>query len=87
MADRRRGQADLTVSVNLSGRQIADAGSWAMSRAILATTGLDPACLTLEITESVLVRDVETTIARAARASRRSASVWRSTTSAPATRR
>jgi len=53
----------LTISVNLSGRQIADPDLVGDVARILATTGLDPACLTLEITETTLVRDVETTVA------------------------
>jgi len=57
------GRADLTISVNLSGRQIADADLVGDVGRVLATTGLEPACLTLEITETTLVRDVETTIA------------------------
>jgi len=57
------GREDLTISVNLSGRQIADPDLVGDVARILATTGLEPACLTLEITETTLVRDVETTIA------------------------
>ncbi len=57
------GNPDLTVSVNLSGRQVADADLVADVGRILAASGLDPQRLTLEITESVLVRDVETTVA------------------------
>jgi EAL domain-containing protein (putative c-di-GMP-specific phosphodiesterase class I) len=57
------GPPDLTISVNLSGRQIADADLVGDVARILATSGLDPSCLTLEITETTLVRDVETTIA------------------------
>ena len=53
------GGHDLTISVNLSGRQIADADLVGDVARILSTTGLDPACLTLEITETTLVRDVE----------------------------
>jgi EAL domain-containing protein (putative c-di-GMP-specific phosphodiesterase class I) len=60
---RLSGRADLTISVNLSGRQIADADLVGDVGRVLATTGLEPACLTLEITETTLVRDVETTIA------------------------
>ncbi len=56
------GRSDLTISVNLSGRQIGDADLVGDVARILATTGLDPACLTLEITETTLVRDVETTV-------------------------
>jgi diguanylate cyclase (GGDEF)-like protein/PAS domain S-box-containing protein len=57
------GRADLTVSVNLSGRQIADSDLVGDVARVLASSGLDPACLTLEITESVLVRDIEATVA------------------------
>jgi diguanylate cyclase (GGDEF)-like protein/PAS domain S-box-containing protein len=57
------GRFDLTISVNLSGRQIADADLVADVARVLATTGLEPSCLTLEITETTLVRDVDTTIA------------------------
>jgi diguanylate cyclase (GGDEF)-like protein/PAS domain S-box-containing protein len=57
------GRADLTISVNLSGRQIADEDLVGDVASVLVTTGLDPACLTLEITETTLVRDIETTIA------------------------
>ncbi len=57
------GRPDLTISVNLSGRQIADADLVSDVARILATTRLTPACLTLEITETTLVRDVDTTVA------------------------
>jgi diguanylate cyclase (GGDEF)-like protein/PAS domain S-box-containing protein len=56
------GRSDLSVSVNLSGRQIADANLVADVAQVLATSGLDPHCLTLEITETVLIQDVEATI-------------------------
>ena len=52
----------------------------------LADTGLDPAALTLEITETTLMRDPGAAATAAAR-SRRSACGSRSTTSAPATAR
>jgi diguanylate cyclase (GGDEF)-like protein len=55
------GRSDLTVSVNLSGRQIADPALPADVARILTDTGFDPRALILEITESVLVGDdVET---------------------------
>ena len=57
------GRPDLTVSVNLSGRQIADGDLVGDVARTLASSRLDPACLTLEITESVLVRDIDATIA------------------------
>jgi diguanylate cyclase (GGDEF)-like protein/PAS domain S-box-containing protein len=56
------GQGDLTISVNLSGRQIADPSLVADVGRILSETGLRPGSLTLEITESVLVQDVDTTV-------------------------
>jgi EAL domain-containing protein (putative c-di-GMP-specific phosphodiesterase class I) len=57
------GWSDLTVSVNLSGRQITDPNLVSDVARVLATSGLDPHCLTLEITETVLIQDVEATIA------------------------
>jgi diguanylate cyclase (GGDEF)-like protein/PAS domain S-box-containing protein len=57
------GRDDLTISVNLSGRQVADAGLVTDVAAVLAASGLDPRALILEITESVLVEDVGTTVA------------------------
>jgi len=55
------GRADLSISVNLSGRQMADPALVADVGHALAASGLDPASLVLEITESVLVLDVEAT--------------------------
>ncbi|MGK2938122.1 MAG: putative bifunctional diguanylate cyclase/phosphodiesterase [Solirubrobacteraceae bacterium] len=46
-----------SMSVNVSTRQLRDPGFPAEVRAALAASGLDPACLTLEITESLLVDD------------------------------
>jgi diguanylate cyclase (GGDEF)-like protein/PAS domain S-box-containing protein len=47
----------LAVNVNLSARQLQDAGLVEDVSGALLSAGLDPACLTLEITESVLVDD------------------------------
>ncbi len=47
----------LAVNVNLSARQLQDAGLVDEVAGCLESTGLDPACLTLEITESVLLAD------------------------------
>ena len=80
------GPAGLTISVNLSGRQILDRDLVTDVRRILAESGLAPSDLTLEMTESVLVQDVERPSARSRR-SRRSAFASPSTTSGPATRR
>ena len=57
------GRKDLSISVNLSGRQIGDERLAADVAEVLAVTGLAPGHLTLEITESVLVQDVEATVA------------------------
>ncbi len=53
----------LTVSVNLSNRQFAQPDMVAQVEAVLQATGLDPRCLKLEITEGVIVEDVELAIA------------------------
>jgi diguanylate cyclase (GGDEF)-like protein len=52
----------LGVSVNLSARQLQQPGLVSDVAAALAGSGLDPASLTLEITESVQVHDTEATI-------------------------
>ena len=51
----------LAMSVNVSGRQIHQPGFVDDVRGILAATGLEPARLTLELTESVLMQDVGAT--------------------------
>ena len=50
-------RAPVGVSVNLSGRQLEEASVVGHVRDALAESGLDPACLTLEITESALVHN------------------------------
>lgn len=52
----------LMVSVNLSARQFQYSGLVAEIAAILAETGLDPACLKLEITESLMMQDDTCTV-------------------------
>jgi diguanylate cyclase (GGDEF)-like protein/PAS domain S-box-containing protein len=52
----------LTVAVNLSMRQLADPDLVTDVRRILTETGLKPQLLTLEITESVLMDDIEETL-------------------------
>jgi len=52
------------MSVNVSGRQLQEATLSQTVSAILAETGLPPACLKLEITESVMVDDIEAAIWR-----------------------
>jgi diguanylate cyclase (GGDEF)-like protein len=58
------GDSPLPVSVNLSPRQLQQPTLVAEITDVLATTGLDPACLILEITETLLIEDTENTIAK-----------------------
>ncbi len=55
--------APLTLSVNVSARQLTHGDLASDVRAALAASGLDPAQLILEITESGLMQDIETTTA------------------------
>ena len=54
----------LAIAVNLSMRQLADPGLVPDVRRILTDTGLDPRLLTLEITEGVLMNDVDEVLPR-----------------------
>ena len=56
------GMTDYTVAVNLSARQFRDRNLVNMIRKTLRETGLDPRCLELEITESMLMDDIEQAI-------------------------
>ena len=59
MADwRRRGIGEVTLSVNLSGRQFRQDGLVSTVKTILEETGLAPRLLELEITETALMDDV-----------------------------
>jgi diguanylate cyclase (GGDEF)-like protein/PAS domain S-box-containing protein len=51
--------APIGMSVNLSAVQVARRTLPGVVRAALTSTGLDPACLSLEITETVMVRDAD----------------------------
>jgi diguanylate cyclase (GGDEF)-like protein len=58
--DHRRWQAqrpDLAVSVNVSGHQLISRGFVAMVTALLDATSIDPALLTLEVTETIFLGD------------------------------
>jgi diguanylate cyclase (GGDEF)-like protein/PAS domain S-box-containing protein len=57
------GMTEYTVAVNLSARQFRDSNLVSMIRKTLRETGLDPRCLELEITESMLMDDIEQAIA------------------------
>jgi len=55
-------QPELVVGVNLSARQVHHPGVVEEVAQVLAETGLPPACLKLEITESVMMHDAEATV-------------------------
>ncbi|MBW1686938.1 MAG: GGDEF domain-containing response regulator [Deltaproteobacteria bacterium] len=56
-----RGHPGLRIGVNVASRQLRELGFQNLVRAVLAECGLRPESLELEITESALVEDVETT--------------------------
>ena len=56
----------LTIAVNMSALQLADHGCVALVARVLAEVGLPPSALELEITESVLMLDVEQSLRRLA---------------------
>ena len=56
------GHAGLTMAVNVSAVQFWQPGLVRTVAQVLAETGIDPQCLELEITESVLMRNVDTTV-------------------------
>jgi diguanylate cyclase (GGDEF)-like protein len=60
----RPGQPPLTVNVNLSARQLQVPDLPEFVARVLHDVGLDPACLVLEITESLLLHDTDAMIAR-----------------------
>ncbi|GII21548.1 putative bifunctional diguanylate cyclase/phosphodiesterase [Planosporangium mesophilum] len=60
----RGGQPPLTVSVNLSARQVQQPDLPGVVAQILLETQLDPSCLVLEITESLLLLDTVATTRR-----------------------
>ena len=60
----RLGRPDLRISVNLSARQFREHDIVGTVRTILAETGVPPDTLMLEITESSLMRETRSTIAR-----------------------
>jgi EAL domain-containing protein (putative c-di-GMP-specific phosphodiesterase class I) len=64
MATWRARGSDLTISVNVSGRQLDRDVIIDDVRDALTASGLDPATLTLEVTETALMRNVDTTARR-----------------------
>ena len=61
---RLRPGTPLRIAVNLSARQFASIDLVEMVQGALASAGLDPSDLTLELTESVIMQNTEATIAR-----------------------
>ncbi|HEX6656923.1 MAG TPA: bifunctional diguanylate cyclase/phosphodiesterase, partial [Ilumatobacter sp.] len=59
----RRPDLQLDLAVNVSGRQIAGADVTAAVATIVSATGMDPAALVLEMTESVLIDNAASSIA------------------------
>ena len=57
-------EAPITVTVNLSGRQLQDEGLAFDVEAALRESGLDPSCLILEMTESVIMHESTSALAR-----------------------
>ncbi|HEY9808035.1 MAG TPA: EAL domain-containing protein [Halomicronema sp.] len=60
--ERFRSVHNLTMSVNLSGRQLSQTNLLSQIDEILECTGIEPSCLKLEITESVLMDNAATSI-------------------------
>ena len=60
---RRERMPQVTVSVNVSGAQLASAGLFEQVKEALDACGLEPQFLDLELTESLLMRDAEQAIA------------------------
>jgi len=60
----RRAGPPLSISVNLSARQLQQADLHGVVAGTVAAAGLDPGCLVLEITESLLLTDSQTTVDR-----------------------
>jgi diguanylate cyclase (GGDEF)-like protein len=54
--------SQLTMSVNLSGRQLCQPELLPRVRQLLTETGVKPECLTLEITETVMINNADTSI-------------------------
>ena len=59
-------QAGFTLSVNISARQLQHPSLLNDASAALSESGLDPRCLTLELTETAMVHDTELVLARLA---------------------
>ncbi|MCB1800628.1 MAG: EAL domain-containing protein [Gammaproteobacteria bacterium] len=62
LAEWREAGIDIKVAVNISARQFFEADLVEMTRMVLAEYGLSPASLVLELTESILIDNVETAL-------------------------
>jgi diguanylate cyclase (GGDEF)-like protein len=62
VAWRKQGLPPLSIAVNLTARQFCDEQLLADVTSIVAATGMDPHLLELELTESLLIHDVENTL-------------------------
>jgi diguanylate cyclase (GGDEF)-like protein len=62
VAWQKQGLPHLSIAVNLTARQFGDENLLEDLTSILTATGMDPHLLELEITESLLIRDVEETL-------------------------
>ena len=80
------GLPPIAISVNVSARQFREGPLVDRVAAALRESGLEPKYLELELTESLIMQDVERAIADDEAAAARSASACRSTISAPAIR-
>ena len=87
VAWQRRGLRPIVMSVNMSPRQFKDAALLDDIAAVLAETGMAPELLELEITESMIMHNVDIAADKADSDARSSACGSRSTISARATRR
>ena len=60
---RKQGMGPIRMSVNISAIQLHEGGLTDLVQGVLGRTGMEPGCLCLELTESIIVRDVDATIA------------------------
>jgi EAL domain-containing protein (putative c-di-GMP-specific phosphodiesterase class I) len=67
IAEHARAGVELVLNVNLSGKSIVDSSLAALIEETLARTGIDPARLVLELTETATIANIEVTKAFAAR--------------------
>ncbi len=63
MHARYRSPSPLLMNVNLSGKELSQADIVEVVEAVLKSTGVPPACVSLEVTESVMMEDPEKAIA------------------------